>query len=110
MYQLKDSDAEYFEQFSTVRPRDFSLELMRALLHLKGGSVYHKSVVICIKPGEAWALGRTGGSRGASVERMGDEIFNSYLDAQAALFKLRWVERTGRPFPERETVEGRCDV
>ena len=74
-----------------------SPELQRLVNKLRfDPSMKDKYVVVCTKPHEEWTLAQLPGKRGKPIRLHEDQVFNSIMDAERAIFKLRWEAHTGQ--------------
>lgn len=95
-YQITENDLQYARQF-----RDNPLGvpepgLQRVINLLRGGPKAGKYVLIVKEPFKRWGLGRMPAHRGESVEILSGWEFTDLAEAEWAVFKLRWQERTGQ--------------
>jgi len=68
---------------------------LRALLDvMRGGPDVGRYVLYCTQPYAEWVLGRLTGDREDPI-RLTNHVFHSLLDAERAVFRLRWKDHTG---------------
>ena len=73
-----------------------SPELQRMVNELRfDKTMKDKYVVVCTKPHEEWTLAQLPGQRGKPIRLHKERVFTSLDDAERAIFKLRWLARTG---------------
>ena len=73
-----------------------SPNLQRLVRGMRSGPVKGKYVLLCTTPGHEWTLMRMSGERGVPPQVLEDTVFDDLLDAERAVFKLRWKQSTGR--------------
>ena len=76
-----------------------SPNLLRLLNRLRWEPLDDKHVLVCLKRHRRWVVGKLGGSRGAPVRLMHDQVFTSRQEAEWAVFKRRWKKVTGHDLP-----------
>lgn len=77
------------EEFNRDPLGPHSAALQRLLHRMRGQSALGKHVLICVKPGGPWMLGRLG-ARGEPVQAFSDRVFADLASAERAVFSLRW--------------------
>jgi len=68
--------------------------LQRVLNAMRGEPLAGKYVLVEIVPHHQWQLARLTGERGQPVPLL-DRVFTDLLDAERAIFTLRWKEHVG---------------
>jgi len=68
--------------------------LQRVLNAMRGEPLAGKYVLVEIVPHRQWQLARLTGERGQPVPLL-DTVFTDLLDAERAIFRLRWKEHVG---------------
>ena len=97
MYEIDpDRDLPLAREFMAAPIGLHSPNLQRLLRAMRGGPVKGKYALLCTKPGHEWTLMRMSGERGAPPELLEDTVFGDLLEAERAVFKLRWKQSTGR--------------
>lgn len=96
MYEIDPERTDLVEEFLRQPFGHHSGELQRVLNVLRGGPVKDRYVLICTKPHREWVLGQLSGVRGEPVRVLANRVFTSAEDAERAVFKLRWEQKTGR--------------
>ena len=87
----KDLVAEFMAQ--PVGPH--SGDLRRMLNTMRTAPDQPPYILICIKPFREWRLAVKQGGRATPVELIGDTTFDDPLEAERAVFRLRWKALTG---------------
>ncbi|MDX1423417.1 MAG: hypothetical protein R3322_09775 [Kiloniellales bacterium] len=96
MYQIDPERDDLVAEFLRRPFGHHSAELQRLLNVLRGGPVKDRYVLVCTKPHREWVLGQLSGVRGEPPRIFDDRVYTSAEDAERAVFKLRWEQRTGR--------------
>lgn len=87
----KDLVAEFMAR--PVAPH--SGDLRRLLNTMRQAPELPTYTLVCIRPFREWRLAIKEPGRGTPVELVGDMVFHDPLDAERAVFRLRWKALTG---------------
>lgn len=87
----KDLVAEFMAQ--PVGPH--SGDLRRMLNAMRTDPSLPSYILVCVEPFRKWRLAQKVGARGTPVELIGDTAYDDPLEAERAVFRLRWKSLTG---------------
>lgn len=95
-YKIRpQADRVYIDEFRQNPVGHHSPSLLRILNALRGGPLEGKYVLVCTKPFREYTLARHGGERGRPPELLPEHTFKNREEAEWAVFRLRWKEKTG---------------
>lgn len=99
MRAITIDDIELLREYrSAPSSRSYSLELQSLLTILRVGPTAKKTFIWIIGP-DQYAIGQLGARRGDPFKVLDDRRFDTLREAQWALLKTRWLERSGLPWP-----------
>lgn len=87
----KDLVAEFMAQ--PVGPH--SGDLRRMLNAMRTHPELPPYILVCVEPFRKWRLAQKVGARGTPVALIGETEFDDPLEAERAVFRLRWKALTG---------------
>jgi hypothetical protein len=87
----KDLVAEFMSR--PVGPH--SGDLRRLLNAMRRAPELPPYILVCIRPFREWRLATKRQGRGTPVAYVGAEVFDDALEAERAVFRLRWKALTG---------------
>ena len=94
-YRISEDDLKYAAEFKANPLGTPSPGLQRVMNLLRGGPREGKYVLVVKEPFRRWVLGRMPGERGQPVEVFPEHEFTDLAVAEWAVFKLRWLAKTG---------------
>ena len=73
-----------------------SPDLQRLLRRFRGEPVKGKYALLCTRPNREWMLVELSGEKGKPFTMHRDKVFTDLLEAERAVFRLRWKRHMGR--------------
>ena len=73
-----------------------SPDLQRLLRRFRGEAVKGKYALLCTRPNREWVLVELSGEKGVPFKVHRDKVFTDLLEAERAVFRLRWKRHMGR--------------
>lgn len=95
-YRITEDDLGYAAEFKADPLGIPSPGLQRVMNLLRGGPKKDKFVLVVKEPFRRWVLARLPAERGHAVEILAEHEFTDLAAAEWAVFKLRWLEKTGQ--------------
>lgn len=96
MYEIDPNRTDLIEEFHRNPGGPHSAELALAVNRLRLSPMGERFIIVCIRRGREWAVGRMPAMRGQPVEFLEGRVFDDYDDAAREVFRLRWRAVTGR--------------
>ena len=97
-YHIAIDDLPFAREFLANPAGPASPGLQRVLNRMRTDTANGKYVLVAKDPHRRWVLARSPCVRGRPVQILGLE-FNDRLEAERAVFRLRWRELTGEELP-----------
>jgi len=95
--ELGQTREALFAEFDRTPIGHHSPALERLLLKFRGAPVPGKYVLLVLEPHRRWMLATLTGRRGDPVRPIDNRIFTDLLEAERAVFRLRWQALVGGP-------------
>ncbi len=90
MYKIDPSRTDLIEEFDDNPGGPYSPELTLVVNRLRLSPMEDRYIIICMRRGREWIVGRMPTERGRPVEILGDRRYDDYDDAAREVFRLRW--------------------
>ncbi len=94
-YRITPSDRAVVDEFRRNPIGKHSPALQRVLNALRTGPLPGKYVLVVTRPHREWMLAQLPEGPGRPFRLHPDRVFHSIEEAEWAVFKLRWEQRTG---------------
>lgn len=95
-YVIDSTRLDLVDEFKANPLGPHSAELQRIVTRLRSEHSAGHYVLVARVPHREWVLARLSGSRGVDLTLMENHVFTSIVDAEWAVFKLRWEAATGQ--------------
>ena len=95
MTTIDTSRKDLVAEFMACPVGPHSGDLRRFLNAMRRAPELPPYILICIKPFREWRLATKQGARGTPVELVGDVVYHDALEAERAVFRLRWKALSG---------------
>ena len=93
--ELGQTREALFAEFDRTPIGHHSPALERLLLKFRGAPVAGKYVLLVLEPHRRWTLATLTGQRGDPVRPIANRVFTDLLEAERAVFRLRWQALVG---------------
>lgn len=90
MYEIDPERSDLIEEFRQSPEGPYSPELALVVNRLRLSPLGERYIIVCIKRGCEWTVGKMPTERGRPVELLKDLVFDDYDDAAREVFRLRW--------------------
>lgn len=98
-YRIGPADLPYAREFMERPLGPASPGLQRVLNRMRTDTHGGKYVLVVRQAHRRWVLGRMSLVRGDDVELLETHVFDDRLEAERAVFRLRWKALTGEALP-----------
>ena len=95
-YLIDTTRTDLVREFKANPLGPHSAELQRIVTRLRSEPSAGHYVLVARVPHGEWMLARLSGKRGVDLTLMENHVFTSIVDAEWAVFKLRWEAVTGQ--------------
>ncbi|MGI9332496.1 MAG: hypothetical protein ACR2RL_05000 [Gammaproteobacteria bacterium] len=96
IYTIDPTRTDLAAEFKANIRGPHSEELRRVLHRMRTTPLAGRYCVIVKEPFKEWIVGRLSGKRGEPPEIFEDRVFTSLDDVEWEVFRLRWLQLTGK--------------